>query len=73
MRSVTGDLDLDTIYHGAIKKDIEQKDLSSARMKRWEERFQWFAALALVGRLAEFFLRERRLDNKAAMVQDPAA
>jgi Ca-activated chloride channel family protein len=60
VRSVTGDLDLDTIYHGAIKKDIEQKELSASRMKRWEERFQWFAALGLLLLAAEFFIRETR-------------
>ncbi len=66
VRSVTGDLDLETIYHGAIKKDIEQKELSATRRKRWEERFQWFAALGLLCLLAEFFIRENRRDRRAA-------
>jgi Ca-activated chloride channel family protein len=66
VRSVSGDLDLETIYHGAIKKDIEQKELSSTRRKRWEERFQWFAALGLLCLLAEFFIRENRRDRRAA-------
>jgi Ca-activated chloride channel family protein len=65
VRSVTGDLDLDTIYHGSIKKDVEQKDLKSARMKRWEERFQWFTALGLLCLVLEFFLRERRRRERA--------
>jgi len=60
VRSVTGDLDLNTIYHGAIKKDVKEKELSSARMKRWEERFQWFAALGLLLLVVEFFIRENR-------------
>jgi Ca-activated chloride channel family protein len=64
VRSVTGDLDLDTIYHGAIKKDIEQKELSASRMKRWEERFQWFAALVLLFLVAEFFIRENRRGSR---------
>ncbi len=67
VRSVTGDLDLETIYHGAIKKDIEQKELSAARMKRWEERFQWFVALGLLLLMAEFFIRENRRDPKTAL------
>jgi Ca-activated chloride channel family protein len=65
VRSVTGDLDLETIYHGSIKKDVEQKELSSARRKRWEERFQWFAALGLVLLVLEFFIRENRRDHTA--------
>jgi Ca-activated chloride channel family protein len=64
VRSVTGDLDLETIYHGAIKKDVEQKELSSARRKRWEERFQWFAALGLLCCVLEFFIRENRRDRR---------
>ncbi len=73
VRSVTGDLDLETIYHGAIKKDIEQKELSANRMKRWEERFQWFAALGLLCLLVEFFLRENRRDRRTAPDQTPHA
>ena len=63
VRSVTGDLDLETIYQGAIKKDVEQKELSAARRKRWEERFQWFAALGLLCLVLEFFIRENRRDR----------
>ena len=65
VRSVTGDLDLETIYHGAIKKDVEQKELSAARRKRWEERFQWFAALGLLCCVLEFFIRENRRDRNS--------
>jgi len=68
VRSVTGDLDLETIYHGAIKKEIEQKELKSGRMKRWEERFQWFVALGLLCLLAEFFIPENR--SQRSTVQD---
>jgi Ca-activated chloride channel family protein len=64
VRSVTGDLDLETIYHGAIKKDVERKELSASRMKRWEERFQWFAAAGLLLLLAEFFIREKRRESR---------
>ena len=65
VRSVTGDLDLETIYQGAIKKDVEQKELSAARRKRWEERFQWFAALGLLCCVLEFFIRENRRDRRS--------
>ena len=64
VRSVTGDLDLETIYHGAIKKDVESKELSASRMKRWEERFQWFTAAGLLLLLLEFFIREKRRDSR---------
>ncbi len=65
VRSVTGDLDLETIYNGSIKQDIEQKELKSGRMQRWEERFQWFVALGLVCLVAEFFIRARRRTGSA--------
>ena len=60
VRSVTGDMDLDKIYKGEIKGTIEQKELSSTRKKRWEERFQWFLLTGLILILMEFFLRERK-------------
>lgn len=59
VRSVTGDLDLDTIYRHDIRGTIEKKELKSTRRKRWEERFQWFAAVAVLLLVLEWFIRER--------------
>ncbi|MBN2109205.1 MAG: VWA domain-containing protein [Deltaproteobacteria bacterium] len=59
VRSVTGDMDLEAIYKNEIRKSMEQKELTSTRKKRWEERFQWFLAAAVLLLLAEFFIREK--------------
>ena len=59
VRSVTGDMDLEAIYKNEIRKNMEQKELTSTRKKRWEERFQWFLAAAVALLLAEFFIREK--------------
>ena len=42
VRSVAGDMDLDRIYRQEIRKDMEQKTLSSGKQKIAEDRFQWF-------------------------------
>ena len=47
VRSVTGDIDLKTIYKDQIQKHIEKKELKSERRKIWQERFQWFIFVAL--------------------------
>jgi Ca-activated chloride channel family protein len=48
VRSVTGDVDLEQIYSQGIKATLEDQELGSKRRQRWEERFQWLVALALV-------------------------
>jgi Ca-activated chloride channel family protein len=60
VRSVTGDIDLNTIYKDQIKKNIEKKELKSERRKIWQERFQWFIFLALIFLVAETCLSEKR-------------
>ena len=60
VRSVTGDIDLNTIYKDQIKKHIEKKELKSERRKIWQERFQWFIFLALIFLVAETCLSEKR-------------
>lgn len=60
VRSVTGDIDLKTIYMDQIKKHIEKKELKSERRKIWQERFQWFIFIALICLVAEAFLSEKR-------------
>ena len=58
VRSVTGDMDLDKIYQEGIKQRVEEKQLKSARKRRWEQRFQWFILCALLFLAAEFFVKE---------------
>ena len=60
VRSVTGDIDLNTIYKDQIKKNIEKKELKSERRKIWQERFQWFIFIALIFLVAETCLSEKR-------------
>ena len=60
VRSVTGDIDLNTIYKDQIKKHIEKKELKSERRKIWQERFQWFIFIALIFLVAETYLSEKR-------------
>mgnify|MGYP006424840121 FL=1 len=60
VRSVTGDIDLKTIYKDQIKKHIEKKELKSERRKIWQERFQWFIFIALIFLIAETCLSEKR-------------
>ena len=60
MRSVTGDIDLKTIYKDQIKKHIEKKELKSERRKIWQERFQWFIFVALLCLVIETCLTARK-------------
>ena len=60
VRSVTGDIDLKTIYKDQIKKNIAKKELKSERRKIWQERFQWFIFLALICLVAEACISEKR-------------
>lgn len=58
VRAVTGDMDLEKIYHQGIKQRVEEKQLKSSRKRRWEERFQWFIFCALLFIGLEFFVKE---------------
>ena len=65
VRSVTGDLDLESIYLEGIKTSLVDRDLESSRRKRWEHRFQWFLALALLALFLEPLVPERRRAPRA--------
>ncbi len=60
VRSVTGDIDLKTIYSEQINRNLEKKELKSERRKIWQERFQWFICLALLFLLYETHLSARK-------------
>lgn len=55
VRSVAGDMDLDRIYTGEIRGKMEQSTLAGGKKRIWEDRYQWFALLALVFLIAELF------------------
>ncbi len=58
VHSVTGDMDLQSIYLKGIREGMEQTELATSRKKRWMERFQWPLLAAVFVLLVEGFLRE---------------
>ena len=60
VRSVTGDIDLKTIYLDQIRKHIEKKELKSERRKIWQERFQWFILSGLIFLALESYLTRKK-------------
>ena len=59
VRSMSGDVDLETIYKQGIKGTLQSQDLGSKRRQRWEERFQWLLAIAVLALGAEALIPER--------------
>lgn len=59
VRSVTGDVDLEQIYTQGIKATLEDQELGSKRRQRWEERYQWVLAVALLALMVEPLISER--------------
>lgn len=47
VRSVAGDMDLETIYLKHIRGELEQSTLKSGKKKIWENRFQWPLGFAI--------------------------
>jgi Ca-activated chloride channel family protein len=66
VRSVTGDLDLEQIYSQGIKATLEDRELGSSRQRRWEERFQWLLAIALLALMLEPLISERARSRRTA-------
>lgn len=60
VHSVSGDIDLETIYAQGIKATLEDQELGTRRQRRWEERFQWLVAIALLALMIEPLIPERR-------------
>ncbi len=60
VRSIAGDLDLDTIYKKDIRGQMKLSTLSSQRKQVWEDRYQWLLVPAILLLLAELFLPDRR-------------
>jgi Ca-activated chloride channel family protein len=48
VRSVAGDMDLDTIYHDQIRGHMEAATIKSGRRQVWADRFQWPLSLAVL-------------------------
>jgi len=58
VHSETGDMDLKTIYLQGIHKEMEGREFSSTRTRKWKERFQWPLLAALLCLIAEALVRE---------------
>jgi Ca-activated chloride channel family protein len=63
VHSVTGDMDLKTIYLQGIRKEMEGREFASTRIKKWKERFQWPLFAAVLCLIAEAMLRETRREE----------
>ena len=60
VRSVTGDIDLKTIYVDQINQNLDKNKFKSERRKIWQERFQWFIFLAFLTLVFESSLSARK-------------
>ncbi|MEK7703339.1 MAG: VWA domain-containing protein [Myxococcota bacterium] len=60
VRSVTADLDLETLYDQGIRADLAAQEQGTQRRRQWHERFQWLVAVALASLAVEMLLPERR-------------
>ncbi len=56
VRSVAGDMDLDTIYERDIRGRMEAAAIEGGRRRVWEDRYQWPLALAVLALLLEMLL-----------------
>ena len=56
VRSVAGDMDLETIYDKEIQQKMADTDIMSGKKQVWEDRFQWFLMVAIVLFAAEMLL-----------------
>jgi Ca-activated chloride channel homolog len=56
VRSVSGDMDLESIYLKEIKAKMKSAELESGRRKVWEDRFQWALSLALLLLILEMLI-----------------
>ena len=57
VRSVAGDMDLDVVYG---EENMEAAALAGGRKQVWEDRYQWFLALAILCVIVDLFLRPIR-------------
>ncbi len=58
VRSITSDLDLQTLYERGIKVALTDENLGTTRRQNWHPRFQWFLACALLCLLCESLVSE---------------
>jgi Ca-activated chloride channel family protein len=64
VHAVPGDEDWQEIYEHGIKSRTTEADFGSQRRRLWHERYQWFAAMALLALTLEALLPERRRNQQ---------
>lgn len=67
-RSVSGDLDLQSIYREGMRARISDAETGVSRQKIWFERFQWLAAVALILLVLEFFLADSKRQQRLGAI-----
>jgi len=60
VRSVTGDMDLDTIYKQEIRGRMEAGTLEGGRKQIFKDRYQWFLGLAIAALIADLLIFSAR-------------
>jgi Ca-activated chloride channel homolog len=60
VRSVAGDLDLETVYRQQIRKELTAHSLATSRRQVWDNRYQWALGLALLLLAIEMLLPSRK-------------
>jgi len=68
VRSVAGDMDLEAIYLQEIRGKMEASTLSSGRKQIWEDRYQWFLAVAFIFFAVELFLSSKKAKTNVLVV-----
>lgn len=56
VRSVAGDMDLEVIYTNEIRGKMEASTVATGRKQIWENRYQWFLAIAIIALVLEFII-----------------
>ncbi len=69
VRSVAGDGDIEALYDNGILKEIDREENQELRTKRWQERFQWFLAAAVLLLFLEPLVRDVRLPRQTVVAK----
>lgn len=68
VRSVAGDMDLDTIYRDHIRAKMEQTLVEGGRKQVWANRFQWPLALAVLLLMAAYWIPAAKATRLTSIV-----
>ena len=68
MRSVAGDMDLETIYEKEIRGKMEASSLRSGKKQVWEDRFQWVLIVAILLFMVDIFMPQAARSRQAGKI-----